>query len=318
MILGVDVGGTFVKMGLVEGRRVISWRLFSTAEWRSPLRMERGLAEAIRILTRGRRERLRGVGVGIPGLVRYPQGVVGSCANLPGWSGAPLQSRLRRRLGVPVCVDNDVHAVTLAEWRYGAGRGSRNLLCLTLGTGVGGGLVLGGHLYRSRFGYAAEIGHLPIGEEGPRCSCGGRACLERYVGNRDILREVHRRLQGGQKSLLRDLAGGRLSRITPELIDQACARGDRFARATWRRAGERIGLALVEVIHLVCPDRIVIGGGLARAGRWILDPVRRTVRARAMRGLPSIPIVPARLGSAAGVIGAALLVQEARGAGSRK
>ena len=280
--------------------------------------MERGLVEAIRMLTRGRRERLRGVGVGIPGLVRYPEGMVDSCANLPGWRGVPLQARLRRRLGLPVCVDNDVHAVTLAEWRYGAGRGSRNLLCLTLGTGVGGGLVLGGQLYRSRFGPAAEIGHLPMGEEGPRCSCGGRACLERYVGNRDILREVRRQLRGGTKSLLRDLVGGRLSEITPELIDRACARGDRFARQTWKRAGERIGLALVDAIHLVCPDRIVIGGGLGKAGRWILGPIRRTVRARSMRGLPSIPIVPARLGSAAGVIGAALLVEEAGAAGSRE
>lgn len=279
--------------------------------------MERGLTEAIRMLRRERKGRLRGVGVGIPGLVRYPEGIVDSCVNLPGWNRVPLQSRLRRRLGVPVCVDNDVHAVTLAEWRYGAGQGSRNLLCLTLGTGVGGGLVLNGRLYRSRLGCAAEIGHLPIGEEGPRCSCGGRACLERYVGNQDILREVRRRLRGGKKSVLRDLVGGRLSEITPELIDQACARGDRFARQTWERAGERIGLALVGAIHLVCPDRIVIGGGLAKAGRWILDPIRRTVRARAMRGMPSIPIVPARLGSAAGVIGAALLVQKARPAGSQ-
>lgn len=318
MIVGVDVGGTSIKIGLVQGRRIRFFKVLPTARWANPTKMEQGLAEAIRSLTAERKVRLRGVGVGIPGLVRYSQGIVDSCANLAGWNGVPLQSRLRRRLGVPVCVDNDVHAMTLAEWRYGAGRGSRNLLCLTLGTGVGGGLVLDGRLYRSRFGYAAEIGHMPIGEEGRRCSCGGRACLERYVGNRDLLREVRQRLRSGQKSILRKLVKGDLSKVTPELIDQACARGDRFARETWRRAGERIGLVLVDAIHLVCPDRIVIGGGLAKAGRWLLDPIRRTVRARSMRDLPSIPIVPARLGSSAGVVGAALLVGQAHRAGSRR
>ena len=310
MILGIDVGGTFTKVGLVQGPKVLFQTVYSTRPWSSsPSALQDGLVETIRPILR--RHPVRAVGIGIPGLVRYPQGIVDSCANLPGWTGIPLKANLLRRLRLPVEIDNDAHAMTLAEWRYGAGRGARNLLCLTLGTGVGGGLVLGGRLYRSDRGPAAEIGHLPLGEKGPACPCGGRACLERYVGNREIVRAVRRRLRAGEKSVIRQLVRGRLEQILPQTLDEACRRGDPLARETWRRAGERIGLILAGMVNLLCPERIVVGGGIARAGRWLFEPLRRTVRQRAMAGLGDIPIVPAKLGPSAGLVGAALLAQEA-------
>ncbi len=310
MILGVDIGGTLIKLGLVRGRRILFQQVFSTRPWSSsPAALQNGLVEAIRTLLR--RHPVQAVGIGIPGLVRYPQGIVDSCANLLGWKKIPLRANLTRRLRLPVQVDNDVHAMTLAEWRYGAGWGARNLLCLTLGTGVGGGLVLDGKLYRSPQGPAAEIGHIPLGEEGPSCFCGGRACLEGYVGNREIVRAVQRRLRSGERSVITRLVGGRWESITPEIIDEACRAGDFLAQEAWRRAGERIGLVLASVVNLLCPERIVIGGGMARAGRWLFEPIRRTVRQRAMKGLGNVPIVPARLGPSAGVIGAARLAQEA-------
>jgi len=246
-------------------------------------------------------------------LVEYPEGIVHSCVNLRGWKKVPLRRNLRRRLGFPVWVDNDVNAMTLAEWRYGAGRGTRNLLCMTLGTGVGGGLLLNGALYRSRKGSSGEIGHLPLGEKGPACFCGGKACLERYVGNREIIREVRKRIAAGERSKIRELVKGRLERISPELIDRACALGDSLARETWRRAGERIGLILVCAVNLLHPDRIVIGGGLAKAGPWLFGPIRETVRRRVMHGIGPVPILPARLGPSAGMIGAALLIEEGTG-----
>ena len=233
--------------------------------------------------------------------------------NLRGWNRIPLRANLRKRLGLPVAVDNDVKVMTLAEWKHGAGRGARNLLCMTLGTGVGGGWVINGALYHSRKGPSGEIGHLPLGEGGPRCFCGGRGCLERYVGNRDIVREVKRRIAAGERSKMTALLGGRLDRLTPEVIDQACESGDRLALETWRRAGERIGLILAGAVNLLNPDRIVIGGGLAKAGRWLFDPIRETVRRRAMRGIGRVQILPAKLGPSAGIIGAALLIGERGG-----
>ena len=308
--IGIDVGGTFIKIGLVRENTILAQRILPTAKFSSsPKTLENCLVEAVRSLLH-EEGRVSGIGVGIPGLVRYPEGVVQTCANLPGWSNVPLRAYLQRRLGIPAQVDNDANLMTLAEWRLGAGRGVENLVCLTLGTGVGGGLVLNGSLYRSRSGSSAEIGHVAVGEAGPRCSCGGRACLERYVGNRAILRYVRKRIAEGAHSRLSEMVGHQMSRLTPELIDQACVQGDRLARQTWEEAGRKIGFVLAKVVNLLGPDRIVIGGGIAKAGRWLFDPIRQTVRSRAMRQLADVPIVPARLGSSAGLLGAALLARE--------
>lgn len=316
MRVGIDVGGTAVKLGLVRGPRFLVRASFPTAPYSSsPRLLESALVRAVReLLVVGRirpgSKGISGVGVGIPGLVEYPSGVVDSCVNLRGWKRVPLRANLQRRLGLPVTVDNDVNAMTLAEWKYGAGRGARNLLCMTLGTGVGGGLVINGVLYRSRRGPSGEIGHLPLGEEGPACFCGGKACLERYVGNKDVMREVRRRLAAGERSRIRELVGGRLDRLSPEVIDRACELGDRLARETWRRAGERIALVLAGAVNLLNPDRIVIGGGLAGAGKWLFGPMRETLRRRAMKGIGRVPVLPAKLGTDAGVVGAALLTEE--------
>lgn len=310
-VVGVDIGGTFIKLGLVRAGRILCQRAVSTRPYsRNSRRLIEGLTEAVRALVAEAGVRPAGIGVGIPGLVDFPSGNVRTCVNLQGWKDVPLKRLLQRRFRLPVAVDNDVNVMTLAEWRYGAGRGASNLVCLTLGTGVGGGLVLDGKLFRSAGGPTGEIGHLPLGEKGPTCPCGGRACLERFVGNRDILRDVRRRLRRGAPSRIRGLVGGRLNAVSPEIIDQACAQADRFALGVWRRAGEAIGLALVQVVNLLNPERIVVGGGIARAGEWILEPARRVIRARAMRGIGSVPVVPARLGSSAGLVGAAVLARE--------
>ena len=310
--LGVDIGGTGIKLGIVRGPEVLAQRSFPTVWVASgPKALEQRLVAEILGLQSSFRGKVAAIGVGVPGLVRYPQGIVLTCANIRRWKNLPLQSKLRRRLRIPVRVDNDVHAMALAEWHYGAGRGARNLVCITLGTGVGGGFILDGRLYRSRLGPSAEIGHVAVGEAGPACSCGGTGCLERYVGNRDVIRLLRRKLRAGAKSRILRLVDGRLDRLTPEIVDRACALGDPLAIGTWKEAGEKIGLVLSKVVTLLSPDRIVVGGGLAGAGRWLFDPIRRTLRERAMRPLGKIPVVPAKLGPSAGLIGAALLAQEA-------
>ena len=311
-VVGVDIGGTDVKLGIVRGRRLLARRAFPTSSISSgPKALEEGIVSEVRSLCRSFRGGVRSLGVGVPGLVLYPQGIVQTCANVRGWKNLPLQARLQRRLGMPVRVDNDVHAMALAEWRYGAGRGARNLVCVTLGTGVGGGFILNGKLYRSRLGPSAEIGHVAVGENGPACSCGGSACLERYVGNRDLLRILRGKLRAGRKSRITRLVGGRLDKITPETVDRACELGDPLAIETWEEAGNKIGLVLSKVVTLLSPDRVVIGGGLACAGRWLFEPIRRTLRERAMKPLGRVPVVPAQLGMSAGLIGAALLGEEA-------
>ncbi|MBI4228029.1 MAG: ROK family protein, partial [Candidatus Omnitrophica bacterium] len=183
------------------------------------------------------------------------------------------------------------------------GRGARSLVCLMLGTGVGGGLILDGRLYRGWTMSAGEIGHVPLGWDGPPCPCGGRGCLEQYAGNRAIVALARRKLAGRRSRLRRDR-----HRLTPPLIDEAAYRGDRVAREVWQEIGRHLGLALTMVANLVNPDRIVIGGGIAKAGPLLFPTIRATVKARAMRGPSSVPIVPAHFGASAGLVGAAALV----------
>lgn len=312
LTIGVDVGGTFVKCGLVRGRKLLTQRSFPTASLVTVRSLEEAIADAVSALKHRSPGPVSGVGVGVPGLVRYPEGVVRSVVNLKGtWADVPLRSNLMRKLKLPVQVDNDVNLMTLAEWICGAGEGTKNLICLTLGTGVGGGLVLDGRLYRGMNGSAGELGHIPLGEAGPRCPCGGMACLERTVGNREILQWVRDQLDRGVKSRILKLIDHDRRLLTHKIIDRACELGDPLARETWKRAGEAVGLVLAGVVNLLSPERIVVGGGIAQAGRWLFTPMRQTLSRRAMRGLKKIPIVPAKLGFSAGLMGAALLAQEA-------
>lgn len=308
--VGIDIGGTFIKYGLLRHGKILTSYQVATPERSTPAVLQKLLIQQVHRLAHHTSAKIQGVGIGIPGLVEYPAGVVRSCVNLKGWVSVPLRGLLERQLHLPVRVDNDVNAMTLAEWTYGAGRGVSNLVCLTLGTGVGGGLVLDGKMYRGAIGAAGEVGHIPLAEDGPRCPCGGRGCLEQYVGNRQIIRWVRQQLRRRIKSRIPKLVEGRLDRLEPQIIDQACRLNDRLGIEAWRRTGFFLGLALAGVVNLLNPDRIVIGGGVAKAGRWIFEPLRATLRTRAMRGVGHVPVVPARLGGSAGLIGASLLLED--------
>jgi glucokinase len=216
---------------------------------------------------------------------------------------------LKKRLGVPVFVDNDVNVMALGEMRFGAAREASNMLCITLGTGVGGGLIFDGKLYRGSSYAAGEFGHVPIGIDGPKCNCGGKACVEAYVGNRYIVRDVIARIEAGEKTMIKKLAGGDLSKITPETIDEAAANGDRFAKNVWVDVGNKVGIGLAGAVNLLNIEKIVIGGGVAEAGKVLFDSIRDTIAARAMKlSAKTVKVVRAKLGYDAGVIGAATLV----------
>lgn len=312
LALAIDIGGTSAKLALVapQGRLLASLRIPTGRRMRVRqfLAQVTPAVEALRRRAAQTGGRLHGIGVGVPGLVDVPQGTVRYLVNLPGWRQVPLRQLITRATGLPTLVDNDVKMMTWGEYQWGAGRGARSLICLMLGTGVGGGLVIDGHLYRGWTMSAGEIGHIPLAGEGPRCPCGGRACLERAIGNQAVVALARRHARRARRSLLWTLAGGDLRRLTPPLIDQAAYRGDAAARAVWREVGEQLGLALTTVANLLNPERIVIGGGLAKAGPLLFPTVRATVRARAMRGPHAVRIVPARWGEQAGVIGAAAMV----------
>ncbi len=325
--VGIDIGGTNIKLGLVDPRgRVVARRRLATRARRGPQQAMERIAETITNLRRF--NKLRSIGVGVAGLVDHIHGIVRVPPNLPGWHGFTVRSTLEELTGLPVSCGNDANAVALGEWLFGAGRGCNNLFCLTLGTGVGGGAIVHGRLLVGANHAAGELGHTVIYGDGPECLCGGRGCLERYVGARYILQRARQRLRaqakraehrnqmsfiagvGEKPSILFDLASGRLSNVNPEMIGRAARRNDKLALELVQETGFYLGLGLINVVALLDPERIVIGGGLKGLGRPLLVGVRRTVlgRAQIFSGR-KLEIVFGQLGNDAGIIGASRLAR---------
>jgi glucokinase len=277
--LGLDLGGTNVKLAVVEDGQVVA-----EDETRTPAAVDEILdrmAELAR--SAGPAET---IGVALPGLFD-DEGVAVLLPALSGWTGHPVRAALEERLGRRVRLINDGHAFALAESTMGAGRGAGNVMCVVCGTGIGGGLVLGGALHRGPKQRAGEFGHQTVVQDGPPCECGNRGCLELYAGSRAIAAAA------GAASFDAALASARA--------------GDARATAALERAGTVIGVAIANVLIFLCPDRVVIGGGVVQAGPLLLDPLRASVRERArVAPLDRIEIVPAGLGPHAGAIGAAL------------
>jgi glucokinase len=281
--LGLDVGGTNIKLALLENGELVDQR-------EAPTLSEHGGPAAVlrRIVELGRSVGpVDSVGVALPGLFDE-NGVVQLLPNLYGeWKGTPAREPLERGFGTPVQLINDGHAFALAESTLGAGRGAANVMCVVCGTGIGGGLVLGGRLHLGPNQRAGEFGHHTVSEDGPRCECGNHGCLELYAGARAIASAA------GAPSFHETVVRARS--------------GDDAAIGAIARAGELIGIAIANVLIFLAPDRVVVGGGVAEAGELLLDPLRASVADRArVAPLERIAIAPAELGPPAGAIGAAL------------
>lgn len=312
-LVGVDIGGTNIKLALCDKKgRLRGKKTFSTTSSEDKNALIDDIVSQIErlISSQGLNEKdIIGVGIGAPGAIDIRTGTVHYLVNIPDWREVPLGSILKKRLGIPVFVDNDVNVMALGELYFGAGIDAVNMLCITLGTGVGGGLILDGKLYRGSSYAAGEFGHMPINIDGPKCKCGSWACVEAYTGNNYIVKGVAARIRSGQKTVITKLVKGDLSKITPEIISEADRIGDKFAKKVWIDVGEKIGIGLAGVVNLLNVEKIIIGGGVAEAGKVLFDSIKRTVSQRAMK-LPAktVRIVKAKLGYDAGLIGAATLV----------
>ena len=294
-IIGIDLGGTNLKVGLLSPEcDLLEKKTLTTCQFSAREQLISAICSSISSWGLPR-NCIIGAGLGLPGPVDTEKGIVHFFPNIPGWKDVPLRDILRRRSRLPVFVDNDANVMALAEFTLGAARGSTNAVCITLGTGVGGGIIINGSLYRGSTFAAGEAGHIPVNEDGPACGCGSFGCLESYIGNKRIVSAARRVFKRP---------------ITLEELSGLAARGDRRAVAIWRGVGSKLGIALAGVVNLLNPDRIVIGGGVANAGRVLFDTVRETVLLRAMPGQSRhVRIVKAQLADA-GIIGAGLLVRE--------
>ncbi len=300
LYFGVDVGGTFTKIALVDAKgRLIAKSRVSSAGFSDKVFFVKTLRSAIYSILSDSKFSYRqvdGIGVGLPGPVDFKRGVVLSLTNIEGWDRFPLRAYLGRYFDAPVFIENDANCMALAESRMGAAAGSRYSLCVTLGTGVGGGVILDGKIYRGPYFLGGEIGHMPISADGPVCQCGGRACLEKYVGNRYLLERAKRVFR---KS------------IPLEEISGMADSGNKKAVEFWKETGATLGLAIAGFINIFNPEVVVVGGGVAQAGNVLIDSIRKTVERHAMKQLKhKVKIRKAALGNDAGVLGAALLAEE--------
>jgi glucokinase len=247
-----------------------------------------------------------GVGVGSPGSIERSTGRIHKSPNFKGWDDFPLRDRLAKMTPLPVWLANDVNAAAMGELKFGAGEDFRNFIMITLGTGVGGALVINGHLYDGAEGFAGEIGHMVVAPDGPDCPCGNHGCLEQFVGAPALIRRAIDLLDKTDlSSVLEEVPPGEL---TVEAIGEAAAEGDPVARAVLAEMGRWLGIAFISLINVIDPDCILVGGGIAQAGPPLFDVIRRTVGNHAMSGTARVvPIITATLGPRAGAAGAGAL-----------
>jgi glucokinase len=305
--IGVDLGGTKMLVGSLTGTEPL---------WESrEASTDQSQDELVELLVRkvneahAARPDAQAVGLGIPATIDHDAGVAVSTVNLP-LRDLPIRDLVSERVGLPVFVDNDANVAALAEHLYGAGRGTSDMVLLTIGTGIGGGLILGGELYRGATGAGAELGHVVIDINGPPCqgNCPGRGCVETMASGTALGREGRKAAEEAPDSVLATmLAEGHP--IDGKAVTEAALGGDPTAIAVFDLVGTRLGVALTSFANIFEPSVIVIGGGVMAAGDLLLDPARRYLRERALRPMNEIPVLAAELGPDAGMIGAAALAR---------
>ena len=308
-VVGIDLGATRVKAGVLRGGRVVAVRADTlTAHDHTEVGIVERLVQVVRQLVADAGmplESVRAVGIGAPGAIRMTDGVVTLSPNFPEWHEFPLAARLAERLCLPVLMDNDANVVTLGEATYGAGAGVGDFVCFTLGSGVGSGLFIAGDIYRGKDGMAGELGHLTVEPEGFPCNCGNRGCLEQYASSAGLRNMVRR------DRLFGDMTDAALEDPDlPRRLYEAAMNGDARCQGYFEEFGYRLAIAVSAVLHTFNVHVIVLQGGLARAMPAFMPKLQAELKGR---GYPAIitpaRIVPCKLWEEAGVIGAAALAQ---------
>jgi glucokinase len=307
LAIGIDAGGTKVAGLLVdcdEGGKVLERTVVVMPADDAEQATETVVEVAADLLARAGGSG-RPVGIGAAGMVDL-DGVMRFAPNIA-WREAPLARRISDFLGVPAFLDNDANVAAWGEYRFGAGRDSADMLLVTVGTGIGGGIVSSGHLYRGAHGFGAEIGHIIVEPGGPRCGCGNLGCWEQVASGHAIDRLARQAAAEYGGTLIVELAGGDPSAVDGHAATEAARRGDPIALGILTNVGSRLGQGIAGLVNVLDPDLVVIGGGAVTAGDLLLEPARESFRdaVEAPEHRPEVPIVPAALGNDAGAIGAA-------------
>jgi glucokinase len=318
-VVAVDIGGTKITSALIthEGK-MISRSYCLTLAHEGPQNVISHMVDSVQMsLGKAGLElsAIGGVGIAAAAIIDIGKGLVSEAPNLPLWHNIPLRDRLADSLGKPVFLLNDASAAALGEHRMGAGRGLDNLIYITVSTGIGGGLVINGQLYNGTDGCAAEIGHMIVLIDGPACKCGQHGCFESLASGTAIARMARERLAAGGKSCLAELTRGKIEDVTAELVAEAARRDDELALSVIDEAACYLGIGLANLVNLINPQMIIVGGGVSKMGAMLLKPARKSMKEHAFK-LPArtVRVVRPRLGMDAGLFGAAIYTQESLGA----
>jgi len=295
VICGIDVGGTFIKAGVVQNGKILAQSTITT-----PHKEEYDIIQNIRdIIQDFNIYKISAFGIGFAGLVDSTKGIVYSSPNFPEIHNFELVSKLKEKLNLPIFIHNDASLYTLGEAIFGAGRGKRYILGMTLGTGVGGGIVIDKEIYGGMNDFAGEIGHITIDINGEKCGCGNIGCLEKYVAADGIIKRAKEYIKKEASAL------SEIKEISPEIISHLANKGDKVAEKVIIETGRLLGIGIASLINVLSPEIVIIGGGIANAGELLFNSIREEVKKRSyLVKINKIDIVPAELGSGAGVLGA--------------
>lgn len=312
--IGIDIGGSSIKAALTDpaGGRIFERTRRPTCADAERQRTINQIHTCIETLIRhagGMNLNVNGIGIGVPGTVDVERGMVYHPPNLPAWDEVPLAEVVRQTWDMDVRIDNDANCAALGEAHFGAGRTLQHFIGLTLGTGVGSGIILNRRIFHGEHGFAGEFGHLSIDHDGTPCNCGGRGCIEAYIGIRYMMREAVPLLRADRLSPLQQRAAEEPESLVPEDLSNAANAGDQTSAAILRTAGERLGVAIASAANLMDITSFIIGGGISAAGDVLFDGIRGCALERVLKvHREHLRILPAETGNDAGMLGAASLL----------
>lgn len=308
--VGVDLGGTNIKIGIVsdKGKLVKSISIKTEADC-GPKNVIANIIKGVELTLAKNKLKIQGIGIGCPGVVSIKKGIVENAPNLPGWKNVKLGPIIKEKFGYKVHLENDANAAAIGELIFGSGKKLDSFVMVTLGTGVGGGIVFNKKIFRGEFGAAGEIGHISIDINGPKCNCGSTGCIEAYAGNSYLKEQIRSELKDYPDSKVWQLIENDLTKVSPRIIQAALEKKDAYAQFVVERMGKQLGTALASLSNLLDISTFIIGGGVAGFGKPLFNSTRKTISERVLLPLRQrVLVIPAKLQNEAGIKGASSLV----------
>ncbi|MCX8057294.1 MAG: ROK family protein [Ignavibacteria bacterium] len=309
LILGIDVGGTTIKFGVVNKNKILSEISLPTYAYENPKKVLSQVESGVKqIFSKYSNKDFLGIGIGFPGVVDPKTGIVTSAPNFANWKRVEVRKSLSK-FNLPIFIDNDANCAALGELYFGRGMKLSNFVMVTLGTGVGGGIILDKKLFRGESGGAGEIGHITIDYSGPNCKCGKKGCVEAYAGNSYIKQRTINKLHEYPDSLILELINHDLDKIEPKVINDAAQKGDVLAIKILKETGFYIGIGLANIANILDIKHFIIGGGISQAGSVLLGAIENSIKEHGVKNIvKDVKVYSAKLKNRAGILGAASLV----------